>query len=106
MDVEEDDEDDDDDDEDFAVTRFEDEDDSKNVWESKEAYRSRVGARPRGCCDLEDEDEDKSSANPWRKTGGLRLTQNEYHRFCDAQLECNYSNLNKNNIFLGFISVL
>ncbi|XP_046619602.1 protein spire isoform X1 [Neodiprion virginianus] len=27
------------------------------------------------------------SANPWRRTGGLRLTRNEYHRFCDTQLE-------------------
>ncbi|XP_036141073.1 protein spire isoform X5 [Monomorium pharaonis] len=33
------------------------------------------------------EEEDEESANPWRKTGGLRLTRNEYHRFCDAQLE-------------------
>ncbi|XP_043273153.1 protein spire isoform X2 [Venturia canescens] len=87
LDVEEDEDDEDDDDEDFAVTRFEDDDDTTNVWESKEAYRSRIGTRPGGCCDLEDEDEDKSSANPWRKTGGLRLTRNEYHRFCDAQLE-------------------
>ncbi|EFN66530.1 Protein spire [Camponotus floridanus] len=33
------------------------------------------------------DDDEVGSANPWRKTGGLRLTRNEYHRFCDAQLE-------------------
>ncbi|XP_011310088.1 protein spire isoform X2 [Fopius arisanus] len=55
----------------YAVTRFEDD---------KEPPAHQ-------CIDREDDDEDKGSANPWRKTGGLRLTRNEYHRFCDAQLE-------------------
>lgn len=54
----------------YAVTRFEDE---------PAQHSHKTPQR--------DDDEDKGSANPWRKTGALRLTRNEYHRFCDAQLE-------------------
>ncbi|XP_057337314.1 protein spire isoform X4 [Microplitis mediator] len=86
LDIEEDDEDDDDEDDEYAVTRFEDEDepaDNDNEMYQKSKW---FGGRPHVGGDIEDDD-DKSSANPWRKTGKLRLTQNEYHRFCDAQLE-------------------
>ncbi|XP_033179750.1 protein spire isoform X2 [Bombus impatiens] len=82
---------DEDDDEDYndelAVTRFEEEDEGSNYWQLKEDYTfvDRGNARSRHK-DQRDDDE-ASSANPWRKTGGLRLTRNEYHRFCDAQLE-------------------
>ncbi|XP_015120272.1 protein spire isoform X1 [Diachasma alloeum] len=69
LDGEEDSDSDDDPDDVYAVTRFEDD---------KDPHRDE--------CSHED-DEEKGSANPWRKTGGLRLTRNEYHRFCDAQLE-------------------
>lgn len=68
------------------MTRFEDDDepaDNDNEMYQKSKW---FGGRPHVGGDIEDDD-DKSSANPWRKTGKLRLTQNEYHRFCDAQLE-------------------
>lgn len=80
----EDDDDDEDYNEEFPVTRFEEEDEATNYWQLKEDYSfvDRGSARNR-------EDDEASSANPWRKTGGLRLTRNEYHRFCDTQLECN-----------------
>lgn len=86
----EDEEDDEDYNEEFTVTRFEEEDEAANYWQLKEDYSfaDRGSARNRHK-DHRDDDE-ASSANPWRKTGGLRLTRNEYHRFCDAQLECNY----------------
>nr|XP_034191037.1 protein spire isoform X1 [Osmia lignaria]XP_034191038.1 protein spire isoform X1 [Osmia lignaria]XP_034191039.1 protein spire isoform X1 [Osmia lignaria]XP_034191040.1 protein spire isoform X1 [Osmia lignaria]XP_034191042.1 protein spire isoform X1 [Osmia lignaria]XP_034191043.1 protein spire isoform X1 [Osmia lignaria]XP_034191044.1 protein spire isoform X1 [Osmia lignaria]XP_034191045.1 protein spire isoform X1 [Osmia lignaria]XP_034191046.1 protein spire isoform X1 [Osmia lignaria] len=82
---------DEDDDEDYndelAVTRFEEEDETSHYWQLKEDYSfvDRGSARHRHK-DHRDDDE-AGSANPWRKTGGLRLTRNEYHRFCDAQLE-------------------
>ncbi|XP_076687048.1 spire type actin nucleation factor isoform X2 [Andrena cerasifolii] len=78
----EDDDDDEDYNEEFPVTRFEEEDEATNYWQLKEDYSfvDRGSARNR-------EDDEASSANPWRKTGGLRLTRNEYHRFCDTQLE-------------------
>ncbi|XP_015591772.1 protein spire isoform X2 [Cephus cinctus] len=71
-----------DEDEEFVVTRFEDEDEAANYWQSKGELE---GKRLEG--NRQDDEDDKESANPWRKTGGLRLTRNEYHRFCDAQLE-------------------
>ncbi|CAK9797432.1 Protein spire [Anthophora plagiata] len=84
---------DEDDDEDyndeFAVTRFEEDEEAvlQNCWHLKEDYafadRSTVRNRHK---DQRDDDE-AGSANPWRRTGGLRLTRNEYHRFCDTQLE-------------------
>ncbi|XP_034942449.1 protein spire isoform X2 [Chelonus insularis] len=82
LDGEEDDDDDDDEDDEYAVTRFEDEDDppSENQNQKAKWYGNKSHV------DLDDDD-DKSSANPWKRTGRLRLTQNEYHRFCDAQLE-------------------
>ncbi|XP_076387014.1 spire type actin nucleation factor isoform X4 [Megachile rotundata] len=82
---------DEDDDEDYndelAVTKFEEEDETSHYWQLKEGYSfvDRDSARNRHK-DHRDDDE-AGSANPWRKTGGLRLTRNEYHRFCDAQLE-------------------
>lgn len=93
LDAEDDDDDDDDDeyynDEDFAETRFEEEDEASNYWHLKD-YTFGRGVR-NGHKDHEQRDDDEAgSANPWRKTGGLRLTRNEYHRFCDAQLECNF----------------
>ncbi|XP_020293014.1 protein spire isoform X2 [Pseudomyrmex gracilis] len=84
----EDDEDDDDDDytEDDITERFEEEDDeASNYWLKDYNFGAREGIR-NGHKDHEHDDE-AGSANPWRKTGGLRLTRNEYHRFCDAQLE-------------------
>ncbi|XP_053971720.1 protein spire isoform X1 [Hylaeus volcanicus] len=83
----EDDDDDEDYNEEFTVTRFEEEDEAMNYWHLKEDYSfaDRGSSRNRHK-DHRDEDE-ACSANPWRKTGGLRLTRNEYHRFCDAQLE-------------------
>lgn len=91
MDAEDDDDDDDVDDdyneENFAETRFEEEDEACNYWQLKD-YNFRKGVR-NGRKAQEYRDDDVGSANPWRKTGGLRLTRNEYHRFCDAQLECN-----------------
>ncbi|XP_023290799.1 protein spire isoform X2 [Orussus abietinus] len=78
---------DDEDDEDFEVARFDDEDVATNYWRSKEDYVfGNGGPSGKRICDPEDEDE-VGSANPWRKTGSLRLTKNEYHRFCDTQLE-------------------
>ncbi|XP_076619062.1 spire type actin nucleation factor isoform X1 [Colletes latitarsis] len=83
----EDEDDDEDYNEEFTVTRFEEEDEATNYWQLKEDYSfaDRGSARNRHK-DQRDDDE-VGSANPWRKTGGLRLTRNEYHRFCDAQLE-------------------
>ncbi|XP_076223981.1 spire type actin nucleation factor isoform X3 [Nomia melanderi] len=84
----EDDDDDEDYNEEFAVTRFEEEDEATNYWQLKEDYSF---ADRRSTCnrhkDHRHDDDEVDSANPWRKTGGLRLTRNEYHRFCDAQLE-------------------
>ncbi|XP_076642890.1 spire type actin nucleation factor isoform X2 [Halictus rubicundus] len=84
----EDEDDDEDYNEEFAVTRFEEEDEATNYWQLKEDYTTfadRSSARNRHKDHRDDDEAD--SANPWRKTGGLRLTRNEYHRFCDAQLE-------------------
>ncbi|XP_076279009.1 spire type actin nucleation factor isoform X2 [Lasioglossum baleicum] len=84
----EDEDDDEDYNEEFAVTRFEEEDEATNYWQLKEDYNTfadRGSARNRHKDHRDDDEAD--SANPWRKTGGLRLTRNEYHRFCDAQLE-------------------
>ncbi|XP_014483928.1 PREDICTED: protein spire isoform X7 [Dinoponera quadriceps] len=90
LDAEDDDDDDDDEyynDEDFAETRFEEEDEASNYWHLKDYTFGGRGVR-NGHKDHEQRDDDEAgSANPWRKTGGLRLTRNEYHRFCDAQLE-------------------
>ncbi|XP_051157327.1 protein spire isoform X3 [Leptopilina boulardi] len=88
--------DDDDDDDDFEISKFDDDDDdddeddedSTNYWHSKERYACGKGKLTMDLCeDCHDDDDEKDSANPWRKTGKLRLTKNEYHRFCDAQLE-------------------
>lgn len=88
MDAEDDDDDDDYNEEDFE-TRFEEEDEASNYWQLKDyRFGAREGMR-NGHKDYRQRDDDEGSANPWRKTGGLRLTRNEYHRFCDAQLECN-----------------
>lgn len=85
----EEDDDDDDDDDDFEVAKFDDEDDPTTYWHSKENYAFGKGKLTTDLCeDCHEDDDEKDSANPWRKTGGLRLTKNEYHRFCDAQLEC------------------
>ncbi|XP_076753537.1 spire type actin nucleation factor isoform X2 [Xylocopa sonorina] len=83
----EDEDDDDDYNDEFAVTRFEEEDEASNYWQLKEDYSfvDRSSARSRHKDQRDDDESD--SANPWRKTGGLRLTRNEYHRFCDTQLE-------------------
>ena len=83
--------DDDEDDYDFEVTKFDDDDDddSTSFWHAKEHHALGKGKLTTNLCDdSHEEDEDTDSANPWRKTGGLRLTKHEYHRFCDAQLEC------------------
>ncbi|XP_043469307.1 protein spire [Leptopilina heterotoma] len=87
--------DDDNDDDDFEISKFDDDDDdddeddnSSNYWHSKERYACGKGKLTMDLCeDCHDDDDEKDSANPWRKTGKLRLTKNEYHRFCDAQLE-------------------
>ncbi|XP_032670712.1 protein spire isoform X2 [Odontomachus brunneus] len=89
LDAEDDDDDDDEyyNDEDFAETRFEEEDEASNYWHLKDYTFGGRDVR-NGHKDHEQRDDDEAgSANPWRKTGGLRLTRNEYHRFCDAQLE-------------------
>ncbi|KAL0112020.1 hypothetical protein PUN28_013326 [Cardiocondyla obscurior] len=86
LDAEDDDDDDNDDDnEENFETRFEEEDEACNYWQFKDYNYMRKGVR-NGHKEHRDDDEE-GSANPWRKTGGLRLTRNEYHRFCDAQLE-------------------
>lgn len=76
----------------MAVTRFEEEDEGSNYWQLKEDYTFVDRGNGRSRHKDQRDDDEASSANPWRKTGGLRLTRNEYHRFCDAQLECNYRN--------------
>lgn len=77
------DEDDDDDDldDDFELGKLEDDDDDHTSWRAQTQFSSD-GRKSRV------QDEDETSANPWHRTGGLRLTRHEYHRFCDAQLEC------------------
>ncbi|KAH0954852.1 hypothetical protein HN011_009813 [Eciton burchellii] len=86
LDAEDDDDDDDDyNEEDFENTRFEEEDEASNYWHLKD-YTFGTRSVQNGQKNQRDDDE-TGSANPWRKTGGLRLTRNEYHRFCDAQLE-------------------
>ncbi|TGZ33372.1 Protein spire, partial [Temnothorax longispinosus] len=91
LDAEDDDDDDDDDDynEENFETRFEEEDEACNYWQLKNYnFGTRKKSIRNGHKDHEHRDDDEvGSANPWRKTGGLRLTRNEYHRFCDAQLE-------------------
>jgi len=88
LDAEDDDDDDDDyNEEDFENTRFEEDDEASNYWHLKD-YTFGTRSVQNGQKNQRDDDE-TGSANPWRKTGGLRLTRNEYHRFCDAQLECN-----------------
>jgi len=93
LDAEDDDDDYEDDynEENFMETRFEEEDEICNYWQLKDNFGSKKGVR-NGHKDHDHtrDDDEEGSANPWRKTGGLRLTRNEYHRFCDAQLECNY----------------
>ncbi|XP_019883630.1 protein spire isoform X2 [Camponotus floridanus] len=90
LDAEDDDDDDDDDyNEEEFETRFEEEDEASNYWQLKDYnFGTREGMR-NGHKDYHQQrdDDEVGSANPWRKTGGLRLTRNEYHRFCDAQLE-------------------
>jgi len=89
LDAEDDDDDDDDyNEEDFEDTRFEEEDEASNYWHLKDYTSFGTRGVQNGQKNQRDDDE-AGSANPWRKTGGLRLTRNEYHRFCDAQLECN-----------------
>ncbi|KOC60864.1 Protein spire [Habropoda laboriosa] len=84
---------DEDDDEDyndeFAVTRFEEEDEAvlQNYWQLKEDYPFADRSTTRNRHKDQRDDDEAGSANPWRRTGGLRLTRNEYHRFCDTQLE-------------------
>lgn len=105
--------DDDDDDDDFEISKFDDDDDeddddddSANYWHSKERYACGKGKLTMDLCeDCHDDDDEKDSANPWRKTGKLRLTKNEYHRFCDAQLECN-SIIFENVHFCDFNEIL
>lgn len=72
--------------------RFEEEGEASNYWQLKRCtFEARKNSRND---DEQGYDDEAGSANPWRKTGGLRLTRNEYHRFCDAQLECNiYENI-------------
>nr|XP_012224485.1 PREDICTED: protein spire isoform X2 [Linepithema humile] len=86
LDAEDDDDDDYDyNDEDFAEARFEEEGEASNCWQLKNyTFEARKNVRND---DEQGYDDETGSANPWRKTGGLRLTRNEYHRFCDAQLE-------------------
>ncbi|KAM0736759.1 Protein spire [Formica fusca] len=89
LDAEDDDDDDDDYNEEEFETRFEEEDEASNYWQLKDYnFGAREGMR-NGHKDYHQQrdDDEVGSANPWRKTGGLRLTRNEYHRFCDAQLE-------------------
>ncbi|XP_018373874.1 PREDICTED: protein spire isoform X1 [Trachymyrmex cornetzi] len=90
LDAEDDDDDYEDDynEENFMETRFEEEDEICNYWQLKDNFGSKKGVR-NGHKDHDHarDDDEEGSANPWRKTGGLRLTRNEYHRFCDAQLE-------------------
>ncbi|KAK1128791.1 hypothetical protein K0M31_019940 [Melipona bicolor] len=82
---------DEDDDEDYndelAVTRFEEDDEGSNYWQLKEDYTYGDRDSTRGRHKDQRDDDEADSANPWRRTGGLRLTRNEYHRFCDTQLE-------------------
>ncbi|XP_043521738.1 protein spire isoform X1 [Frieseomelitta varia] len=82
---------DEDDDEDYndelAVTRFEEDDEGSNYWQLKEDYTYGDRDSARGRHKDQRDDDEADSANPWRRTGGLRLTRNEYHRFCDTQLE-------------------
>ncbi|KAL6430280.1 hypothetical protein ACFW04_007773 [Cataglyphis niger] len=89
LDAEDDDDDDDDYNDEEFETRFEEEDEASNYWQLKDySFGAREGMR-NGHKDYHQQrdDDEVGSANPWRKTGGLRLTRNEYHRFCDAQLE-------------------
>lgn len=76
----------DEDDEDYNdevnVARFDEEDEAYDyVFENRNIPSNNKDR------DHERDDDEADSANPWKKTGGLRLTKNEYHRFCDAQLE-------------------
>ncbi|XP_043668376.1 protein spire isoform X1 [Vespula pensylvanica] len=76
----------DEDDEDYSdelnVARFEEEDEAYDY-----PFENRDISNDNKDHDHERDDDDADSANPWKKTGGLRLTRNEYHRFCDTQLE-------------------
>ncbi|XP_077282647.1 spire type actin nucleation factor isoform X3 [Temnothorax americanus] len=89
LDAEDDDDDDDDDyNEENFETRFEEEDEACNYWQLKHYnFGTRKSIRNEHKDHEHRDDDEVGSANPWRKTGGLRLTRNEYHRFCDAQLE-------------------
>ncbi|XP_011861517.1 PREDICTED: protein spire isoform X2 [Vollenhovia emeryi] len=93
LDADDDVDDDDDDDDDVCneenfETRFEEEDEACNYWQLKDYnFGTRKNVRSRYKDHEHRDDDEVGSANPWRKTGGLRLTRNEYHRFCDAQLE-------------------
>lgn len=96
LDAEDDDDDDDvnyDDDNDYNeenFEKFEEEDEACNYWQLKDYnFGTRKNLRNEHKDHEHKNDDEVDSANPWRKTGGLRLTRNEYHRFCDAQLECN-----------------
>ncbi|XP_061931432.1 protein spire isoform X3 [Apis cerana] len=71
----------------FTVTRFEEEDEGSNYWQLKEDYTFADKTNIRTRYKDHRFDDEADSANPWRRTGGLRLTRNEYHRFCDTQLE-------------------
>ncbi|XP_015177344.1 PREDICTED: protein spire isoform X2 [Polistes dominula] len=76
------DEDDEDYNDELNVTRFDEEDEAYDY-----PFENRGIPNDNKDHDHERDDEDVDSANPWKKTGGLRLTRNEYHRFCDTQLE-------------------
>ncbi|XP_046818343.1 protein spire isoform X1 [Vespa crabro] len=76
------DEDDEDYNDELNVARFEEEDEAYDY-----PFENRDIPNDNKDHDYERDDDDADSANPWKKTGGLRLTRNEYHRFCDTQLE-------------------
>ncbi|KAK2584213.1 hypothetical protein KPH14_006633 [Odynerus spinipes] len=78
----EDEEDDEDYNDELNVARFEEEDEAYDY-----PFQNRDIPHENKDRDHDRDDDDADSANPWKKTGGLRLTRNEYHRFCDAQLE-------------------
>lgn len=82
----EDDADDDDFNDEYAVMRFDDKNEP-DVTECKLNLHTNYNKDINNEDDDEVENEEKGSVNPWKRTGGLRLTRNEYHRFCDAQLE-------------------
>lgn len=67
---------DDEDDDDFDVMRVEKEDDETVRKQSKDKKSN--------------EDSHLEVDRLSRRSCGLRLTRNEYHRFCDTQLKCKF----------------